>query len=182
MWQHRRVHRQSPRPDGGADRKEESEALCRHASGKPDAGKREVFQGGMMTQYRIPKETSKFFVPGEVYLTVVHFCRQYPLWVSELKIDPDSGQAIDYSKEHVQTSSQFDSTSELAMRRVMISQKKQLVDSVAREVAGNMNEWLVMGVGNGLTFFQLRDRGMPCGKDMYYNMRQKFYYELSKRI
>ncbi|MDO5131432.1 MAG: hypothetical protein Q4D81_00435 [Eubacteriales bacterium] len=136
----------------------------------------------MMTQYRIPKETSKYFVPGEVYLTVVHFCRQYPLWVSELKIDLDSGQAIDYSKEHVQTSSQFDSTSELAMRRVMISQKKQLVDSVAREVAGNMNEWLVMGVGNGLTFFQLRDRGMPCGKDMYYNMRQKFYYELSKRI
>lgn len=135
-----------------------------------------------MTQYRLPKKTSQYYVPGEVYLTVVHFCRQYPLWVAELGVDPDSAQGIDYSKERVQTSNQYDSTSDLAMRRAEIARKKAIVDEVAKDIANGLAKWLVMGVGNGLTYFQLRDRGIPCGKEMYYSMRQRFYYEMSKRI
>ena len=135
-----------------------------------------------MTQYRVPKKSSKYYVPEAVHKTVVNFCRQYPLWESELNITADSSRAIDYGKEHVQSSNQYDPTSKLGMRRAMISKKKQLIDSLAREIAGDLDQWLIMGVGNGLTFFQLQDRGIPCGKDMYYNMRQKFYYELSKRI
>lgn len=135
-----------------------------------------------MTQYRTPRKTSKYYVPSEVYLTTVHFCRQYPLWASELDTEPDSGKAIDYSKEYVQHSNSFDGTSEIAMRRKMVADKKKLVEDTAHEVAGVMEKWLIMGVCYGLTYFQLLDRGIPCGKDMYYNLRQRFYYELSKRI
>lgn len=135
-----------------------------------------------MTQYRTPKKTSKYYVPEEVYKTTVHFCRQYPLWVSELKADPDASNAIDYSKEHVQTSNQYDPTSEIAIRRASIASKKKLVDEVAHSIAGSMDKWLLLGIGNGLTYFQLQQMGVPCGKDMYYNMRQRFYFELSKRI
>lgn len=135
-----------------------------------------------MTQYRLPKKTSKYYVPGEVYLTVVHFCRQYPLWKAELDTSVDSGIGIDYSKVRVQTSNQYDATAELAMRRAEIARKKDLVDSVAEEVAGELSKWLVLGVGNGLTYYQLRERGIPCGKEMYYAVRRRFYYEMSKRI
>lgn len=135
-----------------------------------------------MTQYRLPKKTSKYYVPGEVYLTVVHFCRQYPLWKAELDTSVDSGIGIDYSKVRVQTSNQYDATAELAMRRAEIARKKDLVDSVAKEVAGELSKWLVLGVGNGLTYYQLRERGIPCGKEMYYAVRRRFYYEMSKRI
>lgn len=135
-----------------------------------------------MTQYRIPKETSKYFVPEQVYLTVVHFCRQYPLWKAELAVEPDTSKAIDYSTDRVQTSNQYDPSSELAIRRQMICRKKDTVDDVAQRVAGNMSKWLILGVGYGLTYYQLKDRGIPCGKNLYSSLRQRFYYEMSKLI
>lgn len=135
-----------------------------------------------MTQYRVPKKTSKYYVPEQVYLTVVHFCRQYPLWKAELEINPNTQKAIDYSRDVVQTSNQFDQTSEIAMDRKMIEDKKELVEKTAHEVAGVLAEWLLLGVGHGLTYYQLVDKGIPCGKDMYYDIRRKFYFVLSKRI
>lgn len=135
-----------------------------------------------MSQFRTPRKTSKYYVPGEVFLTTVHFCRQYPLWVSELAAAPDASKGVSYDRDRVQTSTQGDSTADLAMRRQMITRKKELVDDTAHEIAGPLDRWLIMGVGNGLTYFQLHDRGIPCGKDLYYDLRQKFYYELSKKI
>ena len=135
-----------------------------------------------MTQFRVPRPSSKYYVPEQVYLTVVHFCRQYPLWKAELAIEPDTSKAIDYSSDRVQTSNQFDQTAEIAMDRKMIADKKEIVENTAREVAGVLAEWLLLGVGHGLTYYQLVDKGIPCGKDMYYDIRRKFYYVLSKRI
>lgn len=136
-----------------------------------------------MTQFRKPKKTSKYYVPGEVYLTVVHFCLQYPLWKMELDMDPsDDRKGIDYSGVHVQTSNRADPTPGPAMRRAMIAKKKQIVDETAREIAGDDDKWLIMGVANGLTHYQLVEQGMDVERDTYYAMRRKFYYELSKKI
>ena len=135
-----------------------------------------------MTQYRVPKKTSKYYVPEEVYKTTVHYCRQYPLWKQELEADPDASKAIDYSTDRVQTSSQPDPTSDIAMRRATIRKKKETVEHVAHTVAGTMHTWLILGACHGLTYYQLRDRGIPCGKNMYSALRQRFYYEMSKLI
>ena len=135
-----------------------------------------------MSQFRTPRKTSKYYVPGEVFLTTVHFCRQYPLWEAELAANPDTATGISYDRDRVQTSGGYDATAELAMHRQMIARKKELVDDTASEVAGPMDRWLILGVGSGLTFYQLQDRGIPCVKDMYYDLRRKFYYELSKKI
>ena len=81
-----------------------------------------------MTQYRTPRPTSKYYVPEEVYKTTVHYCRQYPLWKQELEADPDASKAIDYSADRVQTSSQPDPTSDIAMRRATIRRKKETVE------------------------------------------------------
>lgn len=135
-----------------------------------------------MSQYRIPSEKSKYYIPREVYLTTVHYCLQYPLWAAELKTDPGAGSAIDYSRDRVQTSSQYDATSEIGMRRAEISRKKETVDTVAQEIAGAMYEWLILGVCHGLTYYQLRERGIPCGRNMYFDMRRQFYFEMSRRI
>jgi hypothetical protein len=135
-----------------------------------------------MAQYRVPTKKSKYFVPAETYLTTVHYCRQYPLWKQELETEPDTSKGISYDKERVQSSNQYDATSDIAMRRQMIGRKKQLVDDTAALVGGPMAEWIILGVAHGLTYYQLQQRGMPCGKNMYYGLRQRFYFELSKEI
>ena len=135
-----------------------------------------------MVQFRTPTERSKYYVPKEVYLTVIHFCRQYPLWVAELETEPDASKAITYDKERVQTSNQYDATSEIAMHRHMIAEKKDIIDRISAEVAGDLAQWLRLGVCYGLTFPDLEARGIPCAVNTYYRMRKRFYYEVAKVI
>lgn len=137
-----------------------------------------------MTQYRIPAKSSKYYVERELYLTTVHFCRQYPTWLAELSVDPDSSKAITYDKERVQTSNQSDPTSDIAVRRADIARKVKLVENVAETVAASRTdaEWLILGVCYGLNAYQLYDRGMLLPRDRYYEMRKMFYYMMSQRL
>jgi hypothetical protein len=135
-----------------------------------------------MTAQRTPVKDSKYFVEKETFLTVLHYCRQYPLWLAELDAVGTPIRGISYDKDAVQTSPDYDATAELAMRRTAISRKKDVIDKCARRVAGDLSEWLIMGVSHGLTFYQLYERGMPCSRNTYYSIRRKFYYEMSKLI
>lgn len=134
-----------------------------------------------MSHYRVPSEKSPYYVPKEVYLTVVHYCLQYPLWKAELKAT-DGVKAIRYDKDKVQTSPSGDLVYNVAARRAELSRKKEGLERVAKNVAGDMDKWLILGVCHGMTFYQLEFRGIPCGKDMYYAIRKKFYYEMSKEL
>lgn len=135
-----------------------------------------------MSQYRTPRPSNKYYIPHEEYLTVLHYCRQYPQWEAELMVEPDSGTGIDTEKEHVQTSSQYDPTSSLAIRRATIAKKKQMVDDVIHSVSMGMDQWMRLGVCYGMTYYQLNVRGIPCSAKLYYKTRQRFYYEMAKRI
>ncbi len=127
-------------------------------------------------------EKNEYYLPKEEFLTVLHFSMQYENWVKELRKLPDTSKAITYDEDKVQTSGGFDPCSEMAMRRHMIERKKKLVDDTVEEVAPEIAKYLLLGVGYGFTFYQLKAKGMPCEKDMYYTRRQRFYYELSRKI
>lgn len=137
-----------------------------------------------MAQHRIPRENSKYFIPKEEYLTVLHFCRQYPYWEAELAAIREDipGSGIDTQKEKVQSSNQYDPVSTMAMRMATISKKKKLVDDVVRECSAGMDKWVILGVCHGLTYQQLKQRGIPCSPNTYYKIRRYFYYRMSKVI
>lgn len=136
-----------------------------------------------MPQQRTPRKNSKYYVPKETFLTAVHYCKQYPLWVAELSMIPDTIRGVSYDGDVVQTSTIGNITERTAIRRADIARKKELVDSVANQVAGEvLGRWLVQGVGFGFSFFALERLGIPCGKDLYYKLRQRFYFELSEKI
>ena len=101
---------------------------------------------------------------------------------SELSLEPDTAQAIRYDKEKVQTSGNYDSTMELAIRRDELRRKKELLEETVRTVAPDIYKFLLLGVTQGRTVYQLIDEGMPCGKDYYIERRQQYYYEISKKI
>lgn len=135
-----------------------------------------------MSKYRIPSEKSKYYIPREDYLTAIHYSLRYPLWLAEIKGKADTSRAITYDKDKVQTSGGYDSTAEAAMRIAEIHDKIKLVDDVINMVAHDMGYWIRLGVCYGLTFDQLKSKGMPCERDSYYLMRRHYYYELCKRI
>lgn len=131
---------------------------------------------------RILSANNPYFLQKEEYLTVLHYALQYPAWEAELRTVPDTSKAITYDADKVQTSGGYDSNAETAMWRYTISQKKQMIDETVAMVAPEIKDYLLLGVAYGFTFYQLKDKGMPCEKDMYYNRRQRFFYELSKKI
>lgn len=135
-----------------------------------------------MSQHRILSAKNKYYIPKEEFLTVLHYCKQYPLWVAELETSPDTSRAIVYDKDRVQTSGDFNPVESIAIRRHAMEMKRQELEEVAHSVAPDLYDWLILGVCYGMTYYQLYQRGIPCGKDMYYDRRRRFYYEMSKRI
>lgn len=137
-----------------------------------------------MSKYRTPSERSKYYIPKEDYLTAIHYSLRYPLWKQEVDSMADTSRAIVYDKDKVQSSNGFDSTFEAAVRMTEseTAKKIQLVDDTIALVGKGLDYYLRLGVCYGLNFDQLKGKGMPCERDMYYTMRRHYYYELSKRI
>lgn len=137
-----------------------------------------------MGKYRTLSESNQYYLPKHTYLMCIHYALQYRDWKARLDSDRDSRGAIRYDKDRVQTTGDYDSTSEIAMKMVEIEAKCKLIDDaiVIACDGSNIDHWLRLGVCYGFTVYQLLDDDMPCGKDMYYRIRQRFYYELSKKL
>lgn len=138
----------------------------------------------MGKRYSTPSKKSKYYIPREDYLTAIHYALRYPLWMQELNDMANTARAITYDKDRVQSSGGYDSTYEAAVRisESDIRKKTKLIDDIITLVSNGMDDWIRMGVCYGLTFDQLKGKGMPCERDMYYEMRRHFYYELSFKI
>lgn len=132
-----------------------------------------------MSKYRAPSAKTKYYIPKEDYLTAIHYSLRYPLWLAEVNDIADTSAAIRYDKDKVQTSGDNDPTFKAALKISKINEKIKLVDDIISLVTSDNGYYLRLGVCYGLTFDQLKSRGMAYERDAYYLMRRKYYYELS---
>lgn len=135
-----------------------------------------------MAKYRELSQKNKYYIPREDYLTAIHYSLRYPLWLAELEDARDTSTAIRYDKDKVQSSPNADMVFNAANRAIQISERVQLIDSIIQLCAGDLEYFLRLGVCYGLTFNQLKNKGMPCEHKKYYEMRRQYYYELSRMI
>ena len=131
----------------------------------------------------VPKPGSRYYIEPEAYRHVVSWCRCYPLWKKELATLPDTSKAVTYDKDKVQTSSDYDATAELAIRRVELEHKITLLETTVQAVAPEIYRWMMKGITeNGYTTEDLRRQGMPCGRDYFAAKKAKIYFMLNRRI
>lgn len=136
-----------------------------------------------MGKYRTLSETNQYYLPKHTYLTCIHYALQYRDWKAMLEADRDTRGAIRYDKDKVQTSNDYDSTSSIAIRMVEIQNKVNLIDTIIEDICEDgMQKYLRLSVCYGFTVYQLQEQGIPCGKNYINKLRQRFYYELSKKI
>ena len=137
-----------------------------------------------MSKYRTLSEKNKYYLPKHTYLACIHYALQYRDWKASLDADRDTRGAIRYDKDKVQTANDYDSTSETAMRMLEYDDKCAMIDKLINTACdySNLDKWVRLGVCYGFPVYKLIQMGMPCGKKMYYSIRQRFYYELSKNI
>lgn len=130
-----------------------------------------------------PLNSEKYEISKHRFLELYHFCMQYPEWKEELKYITDTVKSIQITD--MPTSHNYkDQTAELAERRARLSKKCEIIEQTAIEADAELYPWILEGVTQEyVTYRYLKtSKHIPCGKDMYYNRRRKFYYLLSKKI
>lgn len=132
---------------------------------------------------RRSKKTGRWKIDVHEFYMALHFAYQYKKWCEELEGLTDTSKAITYS-DMPKGNINPDPTGELVERREQLVRNKDLVERCAKEADPELYEWIMLGVTNeGITYQSLKEfKGIPCGKDMYYDRRRKFYYLLSRNI
>lgn len=121
---------------------------------------------------------SKWALSKHRYLELVHYCLQYPDWRKELaSIDILRASSIVKAGDKEWT----DKTSDAAIRRTLLLNKIEQIERATREADPDLASYIFMSVTRGTTYPQMMAKiTVPCGKDMFYDRRRKFYWILDK--
>ncbi|MDR0918104.1 MAG: hypothetical protein LBM93_02480 [Oscillospiraceae bacterium] len=126
-------------------------------------------------------ESNQYYVQKHRYLELKYFCFQYPIWRKEyLQITA----LDDYSGYHsVHKSPKISSpTEETATKKLILSEKIELIEKTAKEVDDIMSTYILKGVTEDVSYDFLKLRlNIPCCRDTYYNLYRKFFWVLSRK-
>ena len=125
----------------------------------------------------------KYGISPHRFKELYHFCLQYHEWKDELKYKCDTVKSIEVTDMPV-AHNNSDQVQALATRRAELSQKVKLIEDTAKEADADIYKYIIKAVTNeGITFNYLKTvMDIPCGKDMYYDRRRRFYWLLSQKI
>ena len=128
--------------------------------------------------------SGKYALDKHEYLHAKYFALRYNKWRDEYEALADPAAGIRYDKERVQTSGDYDSTAANGERRAELAKKIGLVEQTAMEADRELCQWIIKGVTEDFATYRYLKYtlNMPCGKDMYYNRKRKFYFLLAQKI
>lgn len=128
----------------------------------------------------IRNEVSKknpYYLSKHRTLELKHFCLQYEEWRKE-RAKITVLQSYGYGK--IPGSEISDKTGKLAVRAAELDGYMAMVVRCCKEADCYIWTWLLEGVTEGVGYEVLRVRGIPCGKDYYYDRYRKFFWLLDK--
>lgn len=130
-----------------------------------------------------PINEKKYDISKHRFLELYHFCMQYSEWKDELKYKKDTVRSIEVT-DMPTSHGNGDATANLAVRRAELQRKCELIKQTAIEADPDIYQYIIKGVTTEYaTYRYLREiAGMPCGKNMYYDRRRKFFFLLSKKM
>lgn len=128
------------------------------------------------------KDLSKknpYWIEHHRYLELEHFCRQYPIWCrSVMTANGLSGKAYD---DVVLDNNQTSPVEKSVEAREPYMAKIMMVQKAADEAAGELSIYILAGVTEGAAYEDILARmHIPCCREVYYDLRRRFFYILSK--
>ena len=125
---------------------------------------------------------NKWWISKHRFLELYHYCLQYKEWKDEYE-SLDGKKSINYDGMPHGTNT-GDPTYDLAVRRVELKNKIQMVQMTSHETDIALQKYILEGVTNeNATFEYLYFKmGMPCSRNTYYERRKKFYWLLDKHL
>ena len=128
------------------------------------------------------RHKGKYELSKHNFAFVYHYAMQYKEWKQEHKALENSLKGISYNAER-SGSTTGDPTMQIASRRLYLESKMRIVEETSREADMFIWQYILKGVtSENMTYQKLRDAGLPCGKNYYYDRRRRFYWLLSRKI
>lgn len=116
------------------------------------------------------------------YKELCGFCQQYPEWLDELEYNTDTLKSNEITDMPKNTHANSDQTGELAMRRVELRKKCELVEQTAIESDAELYPYIIKCICYELSLKYLESvMGMPCSRAAFYDKKRYFFYLLDKR-
>ena len=120
---------------------------------------------------------NRYYLSKHRRLELEHFCLQYYEWkeaINSLNAFP----VCDY--QEVKGTSVSDPTAKTAYRALELREKIEMVERAASECDPDIGIDILDCVTTGKTFPWFEARGIPCGRDMFYDRLRKFFWILDK--
>lgn len=125
----------------------------------------------------------KYGISKHKFAEVYHFCMQYNEWKDELKYKTETVKSVEIS-DMPASHTVGHATEDLALRRVELRRKCELVEQTAIEADGEIYQYILKAVTNEGISYDYLDKIMniPRGRNYYYDKRRKFYYLIAQKI
>lgn len=119
-------------------------------------------------------------IPKQRYYELMHFCMQYNDWKKALRcLDGWSTGSVDISGV-IRRSGPSDPTERIALARAYYSTHIDMVDRCIGELDPAIAPYVLKGVTENITYDDLRVKGCPCCRQVYYRWYRYFFWLLSK--
>ena len=128
--------------------------------------------------------TGKYRMSKAQYLSAKYYALRYNEWINEYRAICDTSGGISYSdmpKGSLNTESPVERA---AIRAEEVYDKIRMIEKTAFEASPELSDYIMMAVTNtDITYHQLKIlKNIPCGKNMFYNARRRFYWLLYQKI
>lgn len=133
-----------------------------------------------------PLNRKKYGISKHAFGTAYSYCLQYPEWKEELMNKTTTIKSPQINGLPGVHGGSGDATAELAERRVELKEKMSKVENTVRDAVGkdkSLYMYLLEYVTTeGATFRTMKQKGIPCERTYFYEIRRYFYYLMSKKI
>lgn len=122
----------------------------------------------------------KYLISTDKYIELFAFCRQYSEYKSAL--DECYGLSASVISDMPRTGSHTSKVESTAERAERYRRKIDLIENTVKSVCEadkGLYPYLLKCVTEGISWEY--NTGVPCGRSTYYELRRKFFYELSKK-
>lgn len=122
----------------------------------------------------VVSKKKEYYISKHRYYELVHFCLQYPEWKQEYNVllTPKKPE------NDISDGSPGDPTASVGVKRAILKEKMDLVETAAKMSSAELWTYIFKSVTEGYSYGYFSAMGIPCGKDLFYSGRRKFFWIL----
>lgn len=122
----------------------------------------------------------KYGISGKRYKELCGFCEQYPDWKNKLKFNTNTVKSVEITDMPI-THGNTDATGNLAIDRVCLQQKCELIEKTARQASEELYKFIIKSVCYEVPVTYLQScEDMHCSRASFYDARRYFFYLLDQ--